>query len=73
MVKTVDHADEEEPSALPFETGGRLARKEEYIVFYFFAISSWCMEIAAACLGSLYGGESHYFIATVAPFLATHW
>lgn len=29
--------------------------------------------IAAACVGSLYGGQSHVFIGTVVPFLACHW
>lgn len=55
------------------KTGGRLARQYEYLVFYFFVISSWALEISAACLGSLYGGQSHLFIATVSPFLAAHW
>jgi hypothetical protein len=73
MTKTIEHATDNEPSALPFKTGGRLGRKEEYLIFYFCAISSWALEIAAACLGSLYGAQSHYFIATVAPFLTTHW
>jgi len=73
MAHEIDHADENEPSALPFRTGGRLAREQEYLIFYFFAIVSWCLEIAAACLGSLDGGQSHVFIATITPFLATHW
>ena len=73
MAKPIDNACEDEPAALPFRTGGRLARQEEYVIFYFFAISSWCLEIAAACLGSLYGAQSHYFIATISPFYATHW
>lgn len=73
MAKFIEHADDVEPSAVPWRTGGRLARQYEYLVFYFFAISSWSLEIASACIGSLYGGQSHYFIATVSPFLATYW
>lgn len=73
MAIPIEHATADEPSALPFKTGGRLGRKEEYLIFYFCAISSWALEIAAACLGSLYGAQSHYFIATITPFLATHW
>jgi hypothetical protein len=73
MPKHIDHADEEEPSAIPSKSGGSLARKYEYLMFYFFAVSAWGLEIASGCLGSLYGGESHYFIATVSPFLACYW
>lgn len=73
MAKPIEHAREPEPSAAPWRTGGRLARKYEYLLFYIFAISSWGLEIAAAVLGSLYGGEDHRFIATISPFLATHW
>lgn len=73
MAHEIDHATDTEPSALPFRTGGRLARKQEYLIFYFFAIASWCLEIAAACVGSLDGGQSHVFIGTISPFLATHW
>ncbi|KAJ9607128.1 hypothetical protein H2200_008200 [Cladophialophora chaetospira] len=71
MAKPIQNPTEDEPSALPFRTGGRLRRKTEYVIFYFLAISSWIMEIAAACLGSLYGAQSHYFIATITPFLPT--
>jgi len=63
----------EEPRALSFKTGGRLARKYEYLIFYFFAIASWCLMIVSACVGSLYGGQSNVFISTVAPFLAAYW
>ena len=73
MAKHIDNANEDEPAPIPFKTGGKLARQYEYLVFYFFTICSWALEIAAACLGSLYGGQSHVFIATVAPFLATYW
>ncbi|EXJ96512.1 hypothetical protein A1O1_01638 [Capronia coronata CBS 617.96] len=73
MTKPIQDPYEAEPSALPFRTGGRLRRNQEYLIFYFFAISSWCLEIAAACLGSLDGAQSHYFIATISPFMATHW
>ncbi|KAL6247168.1 hypothetical protein RBB50_005511 [Rhinocladiella similis] len=73
MAKTIDNACEDEPSALPFRTGGPLARNQEYLIFYFLTVSSWGLQIASACLGSLYGAQSHYFIATVSPFLATHW
>lgn len=73
MTKPIDHATADEPRALPFKTGGRLRRNQEYLIFYFCAISSWALEIAAACLGSLYGAQSHYFIATIVPFLVTHW
>ncbi|EXJ87261.1 hypothetical protein A1O3_04220 [Capronia epimyces CBS 606.96] len=72
MPTPIDNPTEDEPPALPFKTGGRLARNQEYLIFYFFTISSWGLEIAAACLGSLYGAQSHYFIATVASFLATY-
>ncbi|KAL2421334.1 hypothetical protein ABEF95_016542 [Exophiala dermatitidis] len=73
MSQPIEHAYEEEPPALPFRTGGRLSRTQEHVIFYFMAISSLGLEIAAACLGSLYGAQSHYFIATVTPFLALHW
>ncbi|KAH0831623.1 hypothetical protein AYO21_01821 [Fonsecaea monophora] len=73
MTNPIDNPCEDEPQALPFRTGGSLARIEEYTIFYFLAICSWCLEIVAACLGSLYGGESHPFIGTVTPFLALHW
>jgi len=70
--KFIDNANEDEPSALHLKTGGSLARRYEYLVFYFFVVCSWALEITAACLGSLYGGRSHIFIATVAPFLAAY-
>ena len=73
MAKHIDRALKDEPRAIGVSSGGRLARKYEYLLFYFLCISSWCLEIAAACLGSLYGGDSKYFIATIAPFMATHW
>ncbi len=73
MPKPIDNAGEDEPPALPFRTGGPLRRNQEYLIFYFLTISSVGLEIASACLGSLYGAQSHYFIATVSPFLATHW
>ncbi|ETI27795.1 hypothetical protein G647_00244 [Cladophialophora carrionii CBS 160.54] len=73
MAKPIQNPCEDEPSALPFRTGGPLRRHQEYVIFYFFAITSWIMEICAACLGSLYGAESHYFIGTITPFLVTHW
>ncbi|KIW32878.1 uncharacterized protein PV07_04391 [Cladophialophora immunda] len=73
MAKPIDNPCEDEPQALPFRTGGPLARIEEYTIFYFLAICSWCLEIAAACLGSLYGAQSHAFIGTITPFLAMHW
>ncbi|OCT53280.1 hypothetical protein CLCR_10648 [Cladophialophora carrionii] len=73
MAKPIQNPCEDEPSALPFRTGGPLRRNQEYVIFYFFAITSWIMEICAACLGSLYGAESHYFIGTITPFLVTHW
>jgi hypothetical protein len=73
MAKHIDNPEEDEPRPVPWKTGGRLARQYEYLVFYLFAVASLCLEIAAACVGSLYGGQSHIFIATVAPFLATHW
>lgn len=73
MAGQIEHATDEEPAPTPWTTGGRLARKYEYMMFYFFAISSWCLEIAAAALGSLYGGDDRLFIATITPFLVTHW
>ena len=73
MAKPIENPTEDEPSALPWRTGGRLRRIHEYVIFYFFATSSWGLEIGAACLGSLYGGDSHFFMATVTPFLVTHW
>ena len=73
MAKPIQNPCEDEPSALPFKTGGRLRRNQEYVIFYFLAIASWGCEIAAACLGSLYGAQSHYFIALITPFLVTHW
>jgi len=73
MAKPIENPCEDEPSALPFKTGGRLRRNQEYVIFYFLAIASWGCEIACACLGSLYGAQSHYFVATVTPFLVTHW
>jgi hypothetical protein len=73
MAKTIEHARDAEPSAAPWRTGGRLARRYEYLIFYIFAISSWCLEISAAVVGSLFGGEDHRFVATVTPFLVCHW
>jgi hypothetical protein len=73
MAKPIDNACEDEPPALPFKTGGPLRRNQEYLIFYFLTASALGLEIASACLGSLYGAQSHYFIATVSPFLATHW
>jgi len=73
MKKTPVNAHNGEPPALDFPTGGGLARKYEYFVFYFFAITSFCLMIASACLGSLYGGQSQVFIGTVSTFLAAHW
>ena len=73
MAKQIDHAAEDEPSAFPISSGGSLARRYEYLLFYLFAIASWALEIAAGCLGSLYGGDDTLFICTVSPFLAAHW
>ena len=73
MPPKIEHAAEEEPSAFPISSGGSLARRYEYLLFYLFAIASLCLEIAAGVMGSLYGGDDNLFIATVAPFLATHW
>ena len=73
MPKHIDNADKDEPRAIGVSSGGRLARKYEYLLFYFLAISSWALEITSGCLGSLYGANSHLFIATVTPFLVTHW
>lgn len=71
--KHIDDADKDEPRAIGVSSGGRLARKYEYLLFYFLAFSSWGLEITAGVLGSLYGGDDHLFIATVTPFLVTHW
>jgi hypothetical protein len=73
MPKPIENPCEDEPSALPFRTGGRLRRNQEYVIFYFLAIGSWGCEIAAAALGSLNGAQSHGFIATITPFLVLHW
>ncbi|KAI1625994.1 hypothetical protein EDD37DRAFT_325534 [Exophiala viscosa] len=72
MAPPIEYAGEDEPTALPFKTGGPLRRNQEYLVFYLFAIPAWALAITSACLGSLYGGQSHYFIATVTPFLAMY-
>ena len=71
--KHIDNADADEPSALPVSSGGSLARRYEYTMFYFLAITSWCLEITAGVVGSIYGGDSHVFIGTVTAFLVTHW
>lgn len=71
--KKIQDADKDEPRAIGVSSGGRLARKYEYLLFYFLAFSSWALEIAAGCLGSLYGGQSYFFVATVSPFLAAYW
>lgn len=73
MPKPIQNPTEDEPSALPFRTGGRLRRNQEYVIFYFLVISSLCCEISAAALGSLFGAQDHRFIATITPFLVTHW
>ncbi|RMZ82411.1 hypothetical protein DV737_g2110, partial [Chaetothyriales sp. CBS 132003] len=72
MAKPIQDADTDEPRAVGVRTGGRLARKYEYVLFYAFAITSWAMEITAGCVGSLYGAHSHVFIATIVPFLVTY-
>jgi hypothetical protein len=72
MPKHIDNAELAEPSAFGTSSGGSLARKYEYLVFYLFAISGWGLQIAAAVMGSLYGGQSKVFIGTVAPFLSCY-
>ena len=73
MAKKILDAERDEPRAIGVRTGGRLARKYEYLVFYLLAITSWSCMIASAVLGSLYGGDDKTFIPTVATFLACHW
>ena len=50
-----------------------LSQKGEQILFYCFAIPSWCLEIVACVLGSYYSSRDHRFIATVTPFLVCSW
>ncbi|RMZ87336.1 hypothetical protein DV736_g5430, partial [Chaetothyriales sp. CBS 134916] len=69
MAKQIQDAHNDEPRAIGVRSGGRLARKYEYVLFYAFAITAWAMEITAGCVGSLYGAQSHVFIATIVPFL----
>jgi hypothetical protein len=73
MAKHIDDADKDEPRAIGIRSGGRLARKYEYILFYAFAIGSWGCMIAAGVIGSIKGGDDHRFVATVTPFLVLHW
>ncbi|CZT14583.1 uncharacterized protein RCC_12055 [Ramularia collo-cygni] len=46
-----------------------LGRRSESILFYTFAIPSWCFEIAAAILGAFRGTSSNPFVATCTIWL----
>ena len=50
-----------------------LPPKSEQILFYCFAIPSWCMEIVAAIMGSYYRTWDVRFIATIPIFFALSW
>lgn len=50
-----------------------LSEKGETILFYSFAISSWCLEIVSCILGSYFRTWDHRFIATVTPFMFLSW
>lgn len=53
-----------------------LGQRSESVLFYTFAIPSWCFEIAAAILGAFKGTASHPFVATCTIWLvlwATAW
>ncbi|RMZ76367.1 hypothetical protein DV738_g4967, partial [Chaetothyriales sp. CBS 135597] len=65
MAKEIQNAQSDEPRAIGVRSGGRLARKYEYVLFYLFAIASWSLEITSGCVGSLYGAQSHVFIGTI--------
>ncbi|RMD43743.1 hypothetical protein DV735_g1370, partial [Chaetothyriales sp. CBS 134920] len=73
MAKEIQDAQTDEPRAIGVRSGGRLARKYEYVLFYLFAIASWSLEITSGCVGSLYGAQSHVFIGTIVPFLVLYW
>ena len=45
----------------------------ENVLFYCFAIPSWCLEIAAAVLGAYRGASDPAFIGCVTAFLVLHW
>lgn len=46
-----------------------LGRRTEAVLFYTFAIPSWCFEIASAILGAFRGTASHPFVATCTIWL----
>ena len=50
-----------------------LSPRSERILFYCFAVSSWCLEIVACICGSYYSTDDNSFIATVTPFMALSW
>jgi hypothetical protein len=50
-----------------------LSPQGEKILFYCFAIPSWCLLIVCCVMGSYYNTKDHRFIATVTPFLVLSW
>lgn len=60
-------------SQLPPVRHWGLSHKGEQILFYCFAVPSWCLELTCCIMGSYYGTKDHRFIGTVTPFLVFSW